>query len=281
MEIGDSPCYLNLPMFKVRQSPEFPYIVGHRGARSYAPENTIAGFKMGISCGANLIECDVHLSQDEHVVVIHDDRVKRTTQSRTPTSLDIKGPAKKERAKEGPVKGFVHNLTLKELQSLDAGNGEKIPTLDEALHWVSQNPSLLGFVIDVKTCPKDPRKMAGPVLDAILARKMVDKCIVISFDHSILGEIKSRCDQIATGLLYCNPEELKADIFDLCELHKADSIWPAVNAVTPELITLAHQKGIAVFTWVANTEKKMKNLISLGIDGIESDVPDKLRNLFI
>jgi glycerophosphoryl diester phosphodiesterase len=257
-------------MFKVRQFPEFPYVMGHRGARSYAPENTIAGFNMGLSCGANLIECDVHLTKDGHVVVIHDDTVKRTaqtmSQSRTNTTSKIKG--------------FVHNLTLKELQSLDAGNGEKIPTLDEALQWVKQNPSVLGFVIDVKTCPKDPRKMAGPVLEAILARKMAEKCIVISFDHSIVGEIKNMCNEVATGLLYCNPRELKADIFDLCEQYKADTIWPSVNAVTPELVSLAHQKNLGVFTWVANTERKMKSVIAAGVDGIGSDVPDKLRNLF-
>ena len=256
-------------MFKVRQFPEFPYVIGHRGARSYAPENTIAGFKKGLSCGANLIECDVHLSKDGHVVVIHDDKVRRTTKITAKSTSNL----------TPKIRGFVHNLTLKELQSLDAGNGEKIPTLDEALHWVSQNSSLLGFVIDVKTCPKDPRKMAGPVLEAILARKMIEKCMVISFDHTIAGEIKSQCKEIATGLLYSHPDELRADIFDLCKQYQADTIWPSVNAVTPELVTAAHQKNLGVFTWVANTKKNMKKVMAAEVDGIESDVPDRLRNL--
>ncbi|MEO5969327.1 MAG: glycerophosphodiester phosphodiesterase family protein, partial [Bdellovibrionia bacterium] len=59
----------------------------------------------------------------------------------------------------------------------------------------------------------------------------------------------------------------------------ADTIWPSVSAVTPELVSLAHQKNLGVFTWVANTERKMKSLIAAGVDGIGSDVPDKLRNL--
>jgi glycerophosphoryl diester phosphodiesterase len=253
-------------MFRVRQFPEFPYVMGHRGARSYAPENTIAGFEMGLACGANLIECDAHLSKDGHVVLIHDDKLKRTTQPKDQAPESV---LKK-------IKGFVHNLTLEELRSLDAGDGERIPTLDEALQWVSENPALLGFVIDVKTCPKDPRKMAQPVLDVILARKMEEKCMVISFDHTIAGEIKHQCSQIATGLLYCNPNELKADIFELCEEYQANTLWPSVSAVTPELVSIAHEKNLGVFTWVANTEKQMKRMITAGVDGIGSDVPDKL-----
>jgi glycerophosphoryl diester phosphodiesterase len=193
--------------------------------------------------------------------VIHDDTVTRTAQGTLKTGE------------------YVHQLTLKELQSLDVGQGEVIPSLTQALQWVKRNPTLLGFVIEIKTCPKDSRKIVEPVLEAILAEKMTEKCMVISFDHLLVGECKHLCKQVATGLLYAKPEELKADIFDLCLQHQADSIWPAVSAVTQELVTFAHQKNLAVFTWVANTEKIMRKAIAAGVDGIGSDVPDRLKAL--
>src|SRR4051794_3095625 len=88
-------------------------IVGHRGAAAHAPENTLASFEKARELGVDMVEFDVHLTADRRCVVIHDETVDRTTDGH----------------------GLVGSKTLPELRELDAGNGERIPTLEELLAW--------------------------------------------------------------------------------------------------------------------------------------------------
>jgi len=88
------------------------FIIGHRGACYYKPENTIASFKKALQLRCKYIECDVHLTRDKKVLIIHDKTLERTTNG----------------------KGLIKNFTLKELKKLNAGNKEKIPTLQELIN---------------------------------------------------------------------------------------------------------------------------------------------------
>ncbi len=90
--------------------------IGHRGAMGYAPENTLGSFAKALELGVDGIELDVHVCKSGEVVVIHDERVDRTTNG----------------------KGQVKEMTLKELKELDAGKGERIPTLEEVLDFVDR-----------------------------------------------------------------------------------------------------------------------------------------------
>ena len=94
-------------------------IIGHRGARGIEPENTMRSFRKALELKVDLIECDVHMTKDDHIVLIHDHTVDRTTNA------------------TGPVNGF----TFEEIRRLDAGKGEIIPTLQELLHrpWVQRD----------------------------------------------------------------------------------------------------------------------------------------------
>src|SRR5207302_6350972 len=89
------------------------WVVGHRGAMGYCPENTMASFERGLELGADWIELDVHLSRDGALIVIHDETLDRTTNGH----------------------GLVRDHSLSELKALDAGDGQRIPTLDEVLDW--------------------------------------------------------------------------------------------------------------------------------------------------
>lgn len=94
--------------------------VGHRGARFYAPENTITSFRKALELGANAVELDVRKTKDDHIVVVHDEDVKRTTNR----------------------EGLVRELTLKDIKSLSIEGDEKIPTLEEALDfWIRKSKS--------------------------------------------------------------------------------------------------------------------------------------------
>src|SRR6188508_2922898 len=95
--------------------------VGHRGAAALEPENTLRSFRCAIDLGCDMAECDVHLTRDNQLAVIHDETVDRTTNG------------------TGPVSSF----TMADLQQLDAGKGERIPTLDEVLETVKGHLKLL------------------------------------------------------------------------------------------------------------------------------------------
>ena len=93
--------------------------IGHRGAKAYAPENTLTSFKKAIEIGVDAIELDVRKTKDNKLVVIHDADIKRTTNG----------------------KGLVAELSLKEIKGFSAEGGEKIPTLEEALDFLDKKSS--------------------------------------------------------------------------------------------------------------------------------------------
>ena len=102
------------------QSKNNIYVAAHRGWCSKYPENTMSAFKAALDIGVDQIETDVRITKDGHLVLIHDNTVDRTTNG----------------------KGFVHDMTLSELRELDAGNGEKIPTLKELMELVKDHPTV-------------------------------------------------------------------------------------------------------------------------------------------
>src|ERR671938_850947 len=101
------------------------WVVGHRGAMGHCPENTLASFERGLELGADWIELDVHLSRDGALIVIHDETLDRTTNGH----------------------GLVRERTLAELRQLDAGQGQRIPTLDEVLEWARAHETIVDIEI--------------------------------------------------------------------------------------------------------------------------------------
>ena len=136
--------------------------IGHRGAKGHEPENTIASFEKAIKLGCDYVELDVHLA-DEELFVIHDSRVDRTTNG----------------------SGKIAELTREQIESLDAGNGQKIPTLSEVLAFINGR---CGVNIELKGAGT-----AGPVCDllnTLLNRSHLSSPILISsFDYRELDEV--------------------------------------------------------------------------------------------
>ena len=152
-------------------SPERPWIIGHRGVPSEAPENTLRGFELAIGQGADLIEIDLHLSADGRLVVIHDDTVDRTT--------------------DGTDR--VGDLSFCELRALDAGSwmgtqfrGERIPTLSEALEITADK---VGVVVDLKHGSERYEGIEHLLVRAIESGDRVDDVIVISRNSAAIGRI--------------------------------------------------------------------------------------------
>lgn len=226
-------------------------IIGHRGAKGYAPENTLASFEKAAALGVDAVEFDVHLSGDDRPVVIHDFTVDRTTNG------------------FGPVRA----LSLEQLKGLDAGEGERIPTLEETLDWASGRPAP-GLVIEIKGNLSLYPGISEKVMDAILSRGLERRTIVIAFDYAVIHELKDLTDRIRTGVLIGAPV---ADAVALArELH-ADAILPRLDVVDPELVRRAHEAGLEVHAWVANTAEAVRFAASAGVDGVATDFPDVAR----
>lgn len=159
-------------------------VLAHRGASKIAPENTEAAFQKAMQMGADGVELDVQLTKDKKLVVIHDERVDRTTNGI----------------------GYVKDLTLKEIKKLDAGSyfspkfaGEKILTLEEALE-LTRNSKLIN--IEIKNIIIKYKNIEREVVSIIKKMNLESKVICSSFNHYSIAMIKQLSPEIKTGLLY-------------------------------------------------------------------------------
>ncbi len=230
-------------------------VIGHRGASSVAPENTLASFAKAVEFGADYFELDVWVSKDDSLIVIHDDSLQRTTNG----------------------EGAVADYTCEQLKKLDAGSwfdakfaGEPLPTLKEALQLAKKN--------DIKVCIEiKSRKpgIVGDILNLVDKLGMADRVIIFSFDADQVAEAKKLRPDIPA--LYLVGEASNADVDKAVQLG-ADAIGIGDDA-TPELVDYAHQKGLELWKWTVNDIDDMLALIKMGADGIITNYPQKLVEL--
>ncbi len=218
-------------------------VTGHRGAAGLEPENTLRSFKRALELGVDQVELDVHLTKDHELVVIHDNTVDRTTNGR----------------------GYVGDLTLEEIRRLDAGAGERVPTLQEVINVVKGRAVLQ---IELKGLGVE-----DAVVDCIEANEVVDEVIVTSFRHSMVKKVKALNPQVCTGVLFvCLP----IDAARLAVDAGADALHANVNYIDAHLVEAAQLCGLKVRAWNTDDPKQMRWLIGLGVDAIGSNRPDLL-----
>ena len=244
-----------------RAAGSAPLVVAHRGASAAAPENTLAAFRLAMEQGATVVECDVHLSADGVPVVIHDERVERTTNGR----------------------GGVSDLTLTQLQVLDAGSwhdrrftGERIPTLDATLALCAQRARVF---VELK------RGGGQALVDAALASIARSGCdvAVISFGPAeVAGVARARPD-LALGFLVGKAQMAEHGapraVAVAGELG-AGFISPHHEAVDAALVEAARAKGLPVSVWTVDDAARMHALSDLGIDAITTNRPDLALGVF-
>jgi glycerophosphoryl diester phosphodiesterase len=235
------------------RQPGRVWVVGHRGAMGHCPENTLASFERGVELGADWIELDVHLSRDGELIVIHDETLERTTNG------------------HGPVRDH----TLSELRELDAGDGQRVPTLPEVLDWA--RPRGVVMDVEIKNAPIYYAGIEQAVVNAIQRAGMADQVIVISFDHAAVKRVKQLEPRIATGVLYaCRPTD---GGIGLARAAQADAVLPHWAYVTAEDVQAAHAAGLAVAPWATSDPAILRKLIGDGVDAIGTNHPDVLRGL--
>jgi glycerophosphoryl diester phosphodiesterase len=209
---------------------------GHRGARAVMPENTIAAFEYAIGVGVDAIELDVVVSKDDVVVVSHDPYLKSGT--------------------------FIRTLTAAE---------SGLPTLDEVFGLAKLGNFL--FNIEAKVSERTPRNFAELVLDRIGEHAVKSRVIFQSFDFGILHRMSRLAPGIARAALW---EGAARSFVEIAKDAATGIVAPEYSLVTEEEVRAAHDAGLQVITWTANTEENWKRLIAAGVDGIITDDPARL-----
>ena len=221
-------------------------VTGHRGAGFLEPENTIRSIRRAIELGVDQVEIDVHLSRDGKLVVIHDETLDRTTNGH----------------------GFVRDYTLAELKKLDAGKGEKIPTLQEVIDAVKGKVMLQ---IELK----EPAA-ADQVVKTVEDNGLVGDVIVTSFWHHAVKRVKELNPRIETGVLFaCSP----IDVAQLAINAGADALHANFNYVDSSMVEEAHRHGLKIRVWNPDDEYHLKRIAALDVDAIGSNRPDLLLKL--
>ena len=183
-------------------------------------------FRSAIAAGCDLIECDVHLSSDGRLVVIHDHTLDRTTNG----------------------SGLVRHLTAAELRKLDAGEGEKIPLLQEVIELAIGK---VGLVIEVKQLPPLYQGLEEKLLNMLRQLGAVPECAVISFNHTTIHQIRRMEPTLQLGILEgarpIHPAKLLLEA-------GADVYSPHWGAADPEVVKEVHAAGGAVAVWPVDDE---------------------------
>jgi glycerophosphoryl diester phosphodiesterase len=217
--------------------------IGHRGAAGHAPENTLASLEKGIALGANFVEFDVQLTRDGHLVLIHDRMVDRTTNG----------------------KGIVSEMNLQDLRKLDAGDGQILPLLDEALRVANRRA---GVVIELKI-----QGIAKQVCTAVEQHGFISPVIYASFFHPELLEVRKTLRNAQTLALL---EGMPVDPTSFATDAQATHVGLAVDSISPSFVETLHSEGLQVFVYTANHPLEIQRMKSLGVEGIISDFPERI-----
>jgi glycerophosphoryl diester phosphodiesterase len=219
--------------------------IGHRGAAAHEPENTLRSIRRALELGADGVEIDVQLIDGE-LIVFHDDRLDRTTN----------GFGKLIR------QHFAH------LRTLDAGKGERIPTLREVFETVDRR----AFInVELKG-----RRTAAPV-QALIGEFLdrhgwdAEHFLVSSFNRRELRSFTDR--RIRVGLLLTKPTLL---YHVSARRVGAWSVHPLARSTTKEFVSDAQKRGLKVIPYTANAPAEIARLRAIGVDGVFTDYPERV-----
>jgi glycerophosphoryl diester phosphodiesterase len=232
-------------------------VIAHRGFSGAAPENTLAAVRAAIRIEADMVEIDVTLTADNHVVVIHDETVDRTTNGA----------------------GEASNFTLAEIQKLDAGSwfdpafaGEAVPALDEVLVEV-EGRILLNVEIKSEAVA---RGVVGRVVSAIREHGMMGQVVVSSFSPDALAEMHAVAPEIRTAVLYNKDVHEGLDAVEIVTDLGATVFNIKRQRLTRRVLRRCREHQIPVGVYTVNEPSRMRRLVKKRIDAIFTDHPDRL-----
>ena len=216
-------------------------VVGHRGAAGLAPENTLPSFRRAWACGVSAVELDVQLL-DGRLVVIHDERLERTTNG----------------------VGAVTDLNLTELRALDAGDGAPIPFLEEVM---AELPAGTGVNVELKG-----PGTAEPVAE-LLADMSRAEVLVSAFDHEELRRFHRRAPEWPVAPLF---HRWRPGVWRTAESFDAWSVNLNQRIATRYRLAHARRRNLRVLVYTVNDLEEARRLVSWGATGVFTDYPDRI-----
>jgi glycerophosphoryl diester phosphodiesterase len=253
-----------------------PLVIAHQGGDGIRPGDTMPAFENAVAIGADVLEMDAHITKDTQIVLMHDEKVDRTTNG----------------------SGLIEDLTLDQLKQLDAaykwtaddgktfpyrGQGIQVPTLEELFQKFPQ----MRYVIEIKLTQNPIDK---PLCKLIRDHSMQDKVVIASFHDVAMQNFRSTCPEVATSA--SRGEVTKFVLLGKVFLSgliapKYESIQPPydpaeslnIPIMTKRFIREAHAKNLAVEPWTVDDPALMKQYIEWDVDGIMTDRPDLMINV--
>jgi len=245
-------------------------VIAHRGGRSLGPENTLYTYQRAMALGVDVLEIDVHLTKDNHLAVIHDKTVDRTTDG----------------------SGTVANYNLADLQKLDAGyrwsadiknpfplrgKGLKIPSLAEVFQAFPQ------IRVNIEIKDSDPAAISS-LCRTIQDHHMAPKVMIASFDAGALKNFRAACPGVATSagasdamLFYVLQKmHLESAYSPEAQALQVPPTYGDLQVVTKRFVEAAHARNLKVHVWTVNETDSMKKFMQMGVDGIMTDYPQRL-----
>ncbi|MGH2348408.1 MAG: glycerophosphodiester phosphodiesterase [bacterium] len=223
-------------------------VIAHRGASASAPENTLAAFRLAAEQGADAIELDVRRTHDDRLVVIHDERVDRTSDGR----------------------GLVAEMMAEAARRVDAGGwfapsfaGERIPLLTEVLEAARGR-----LLVDIELKESDLDEL---VIAAVREAGMDDAVLLTSFQPQALRAPAAQ--NLPVGLLFDQGNVDQALEID------ATVALPRLDLLSGDLVARCRSRGVRVIPWTARTEVQVRRAVDLGADGVIADDPLLVRRI--
>ena len=248
----------------------YPLVIAHQGGDGVWPGETMFAYQNAVKLGVDVLEMDIHITEDGVLVLMHDETVDRTTDG----------------------SGEIESMTLEELKKLDAGydwstdDGATFPFRGQGLKVTTLEEVFTAFpdkhmTIEIK---KTNTSMIKPFCELIRKHKMEDKVLAASFYDDKLKEFRKECPEVATSsaknettafVLLTKPflgSFYSPKFFSLQVPEESGGI----TVMTPAFVKAAHERNLAVEPWTINDAETMKKLIDWGVDGIITDRPDIL-----
>ncbi len=260
--------------FTARPGENQPLVFAHQGGENLWPSNTLFAFDQAAVLGVDVLDTDMHMTRDGALVLIHDETVDRTTNGA----------------------GAIRDLTLAEIKALDAGydftldegqtfpyrgQGLTIPTLEELFQAYPQ----MRFGIEIKQT--EPEATAQRFCALMREYEVQDQVLVSSFRQANMDAFRRECPEVATS---ATEDEVRL-FYILFRLGLSDTVTPVyhsfqvpersggIHILTPGFVAAARRRGLAVQPWTINETADMQRILALGVDGINTDNPDRLLGL--
>lgn len=289
-------------------------VQGHRGARGLMPENTLAGFSHALSLGVTTLEMDLGITRDGHVVVSHDPRLNPSlTRGRDGNWIEAPGPVINSLSLEELEAYDVGRLLpgsryAQRFPGQSPVDGERVPTLAQVLTLVGRSANAAARVnVEIKLSPFEPHLTPSPeafaqaVVDELRRHGAGQRATIQSFDWRTLRHVQALAPEIRTAYLSAqqkwldniesrhagaSPWTAGMDVDDfggsiprLVEAAGGDIWSPYYRELDREQLEAAKALGLQVIVWTVNEAPDMHRMIDLGVDGIITDYPDRLREV--